>query len=460
MKKGMLELSWILNSVNGNLISKSEELTFSGVSTDSRRIREGELFFALHGTNFDGHDFVLEALKKGAKGAVVEKTISSTPNGKALIRVSSTLRALGDLASAWRKGFRNLKLAAITGSNGKTTTKEMASAILSLRFSVLKSSGNLNNLIGLPLTLLKLREDQNAAVVELGMNDFGEIKRLAEIALPDIGTITNVGRAHLEKLGSPEGVAKAKGELLEGFTQDNTFVVNMDDPRIKRIAEGTRCQKITFGINSHGTQIFAKEIEPVEFSAIRFKMIVEGKEFLVRIRGIGLHNVMNALCAGGIAFAFGCGVDEIQAGLERFTPAYMRLEVMDTPLGFKIINDTYNANPDSMRRGIEELVRLKGSAKAIAVLGDMLELGGATETEHRSLGDFLYESNVDFVITYGKYGKHILEGSLGRVKGTFAETHDEAAAILIKIAKPGDLVLVKGSRGTRMENVIQSLFKE
>jgi UDP-N-acetylmuramoyl-tripeptide--D-alanyl-D-alanine ligase len=473
----MLNLSFVLISTNGKLVEtqnlvslskqnpaslpKSEDITFSGVSTDSRRIRKDELFFALSGSNFDGHDFVSEALDKGAKGAVVEKSTSTTckTNGKVIIKVPSTLRALGDLASAWRRSFSNLKLAAITGSNGKTTTKEMAASILSIRFSVLKNSGNFNNLIGLPLTLLKIGETHNAAVVELGMNDFGEIRRLAEIALPDIGAITNVGRAHLEKLGGIEGVAKAKGELVERFTNDNTFVVNMDDPWIQRIAEGIRCQKITFGINSPRACISAKDIEPVEFSAIRFKMTVFGKEFPVRIRGIGLHNVMNSLCAAGITLPFGCSADEIQAGLERFIPAYMRLEVMDTPFGFKIINDTYNANPDSMRRGIEELVRLKGSGRAIAVLGDMLELGSASKSEHISLGEFLSEKKVDFVITHGEHGRYILEGTQRRIEGAFAETHDEAARILIGFAKPGDLVLVKGSRGMRMENVIQKLFE-
>jgi UDP-N-acetylmuramoyl-tripeptide--D-alanyl-D-alanine ligase len=473
----MLELGWILNSINGRLIetqdfasegetqhllslSELEDVTFSGVSTDSRRIREDELFFALAGDNFDGHDFVLEALQKGAKGAVIEESVSPVPNGKTLIYVSSTLRALGDIASAWRKSFQNLKLAAITGSNGKTTTKEMASAIISLRFSVLKNSGNLNNLIGLPLTLLKLRDGQNAAVVELGMNDFGEIKRLTEIAIPDVGAITNIGKAHLEKLGSLEGVARAKGELVEGLTEDNTFVVNMDDPWVQRIAEGARCRKVTFGINSFGTQISAKEIVSVEFSAIKFKMIVDGKQFSVRIRGIGFHNVMNALCAAGIALSFGCDADEIQAGLERFSPAHMRLEVMETPLGFKIINDAYNANPDSMRKAIEELVRLKGGGRAIAVIGDMLELGSASEREHRSLGEFICESNVDFVITYGTYASHILEVTRGRVEGISAGAHDEIVGILTRVAKPGDLVLIKGSRGMKMENVVQSLFKE
>ncbi len=456
----MLELSLVLSSLNGILISKLEEATFSGVSTDSRRIRQDELFFALSGSNFDGHDFVMDALDKGAKGAVIERPLFSTPNGKILIKVPSTLRSLGDLASTWRKRFKNLKLAAITGSNGKTTTKEMASSILSLRFSVLKNSGNLNNLIGLPLTLLKLREDNDAAVVELGMNDFGEIRRLSEISLPDIGAITNIGRAHLEKLGGIEGVSKAKGELVEGFTEHNTFIMNMDDSWVQKIGETIKCHKITFGINTPKTHISAKDIETVEFSSVRFKITVEGEELPIRIRGIGLHNVMNALCASGIALAFGCNADEIQAGLERFIPAYMRLEVMDTPLGLRIINDTYNSNPESMRRGVEELVRLKGSGRAIVVLGDMLELGTASETEHRSLGEFLLESKVDFVITFGKYGKHTLEGLSGRVRGILAETHEEAAVVLTSFAKEGDLALIKGSRGMQMENVIKRLFKE
>lgn len=458
----MHKLNFVLKGTGGHLISGSEEeAVFTGISTDSRRMIKDELFFALRGDNHDGHDFVMEALEKGAKGAVVERAIpAAVANGKALIKVPSALRALGDLALAWRKSFLGLKVAAITGSNGKTTAKEMTSSILSLRFDLLKNSGNMNNLIGLPLTLLKLRANHNAAVAELGMNEFGEIKRLSEIALPDVGAITNVGKAHLEKLGGIEGVAKAKAELVEGFTGENTFVVNMDNPWTRKIAEDVGCRKITFGVDSPGTDLSAKDIEPVELSAIRFNMTVEGKEFPVRIRGIGFHNVMNALCAGGIALSLGCGPDEIQAGLERFVPAYMRLEVMKTPSGIRIINDAYNANPDSMRKGIEELVRLKGRGRAIAALGDMLELGEASESEHKSLGDFLYESGVDFVITYGNYGKHILDGTQGKIRAAYAETHDEVAGILTEIAGPEDLVLIKGSRGTRMENVIQRLFKE
>ena len=244
----MLGLDFVLNSTKGKLVSGRKQGGFSGVSTDSRNISAGEIFFALKGDNYDGHEYVNEALKKGAGGAVIEDGSLAQNNGKLLIRVPSTLKALGDLASGWRKSFPELRLAAITGSNGKTTTKEMAWSIVSRRFKTLRNTGNFNNLVGLPLTLFRLDESYKAAVVELGMNDFGEIKRLAEIALPDTGAITNIGRAHLEKLGGIEGVARAKGELVEGFSGERVFVVNADDPRIAEIARKTECRKITYGI--------------------------------------------------------------------------------------------------------------------------------------------------------------------------------------------------------------------
>jgi len=455
----MLKLGFVLSSTNGNPLSNSEHVCFSGVSTDSKKIKGGELFIALRGSRFDGHDFVSEALVKGAKGAVVEEANSFTRNGKVIIQVPSTLKALGDLARAWKNEFPDLRLAAITGSNGKTTTKEMTSSMLALKFSVLKNSGNFNNLIGLPLTLLKIDEDHNAAVVELGMNEFGEIRRLAEIANPDTGTITNIGSAHLEKLGSIEGVAKAKGELVEGFSERNTFVVNMDDPQIQDIAKGLRCKKIPYGLNSAGLLITAKDISPVGFSAVRFNLIMGEREIPIRIRGIGIHNVMNALCAAGLAFSFGCDSDEIQAGLERYFPVYMRLEVLDSPYGFKIINDSYNSNPDSMRRAIEELIRLKGSGRAIAVLGDMLELGTRSEQEHKGLGEFLSQLKVDYVISFGKFGMSVLEGLKDNGRSMYAESHEEAAQAIINFARKEDLVLIKGSRGMKMENVVQRLYE-
>lgn len=454
----MLGLNFVLNSTKGSLVSGRGNCDFSGVSTDSRQVGAGEIFFALKGDNHDGHEFVDQALKNGAAAAVIEEGFRTRNNGKLLIQVPSTLRALGDLASQWRKSFPDLRLAAITGSNGKTSTKEMTWSIVSLKYPTLKNSGNFNNLIGLPLTLLGLDASYKAAVVELGMNDFGEIGRLAEIACPDIGAITNIGRAHLEKLGGVEGVARAKGELVEGFLEDNIFVVNCDDPWVSRIAAGIKCRKVTYGIKSRGASLSADKIEQSGFSGINFHMNAGGREFPVRIKGIGLHNVMNALCAAGIALSFDCGADEIREGLERFTPAKMRLEILESPSGFRVINDTYNANPESIRSAVDELMRLKGAGKAIAVLGDMLELGSVAEAEHTGIGEYLSSSGVDFVITYGKFGDCVLKGAGSAVNGYHANTHEEAAESLIEIAEPGDLVLIKGSRGMRMEEVTNRLF--
>ncbi len=254
-------------------------------------------------------------------------------------------------------------------------------------------------------------------------------------------------------------MAKAKGELVESFDGNGTFVVNADDPRIVQIAENTKCSKVTYGLKSPGAMLSAGKIEQNGFSGIRFLMNLQGTEFPVELTGIGLHNVLNALCAAGIALSFGCGKEEIKSGLETFTPEHMRLEVLVSPRGFRIINDTYNANPESMRSAIDELVKLKGDGRAIAVLGDMLELGTASEKEHTGLGEYLSASGLDYVVACGKFGNSILNGAGNAVEGSFAKTHEEAADIVDAIAKPGDLVLIKGSRGLRMEEVTKRLVE-
>ncbi len=456
----MMDLNFILSATNGRFLCGKRESVFMGVSTDTRKITKDEIFFALKGDNYDGQDFIKEAFNRGASGAVVESALPDDLNDKVLIQVPSTLKALGDLASDWRMSFPDLKLAAITGSNGKTTTKEMVWSIVSLKHNTLKNTGNFNNLVGLPLTLFELNSEYSAAVVEVGMNDFGEIRRLSEIAHPDIGTITNIGHAHLEKLGGLDGVAKAKGELVENFNEDNVFVVNLDDPRVREIANRLKCQKITYGIHAKEAMILASEIESSDFSNITFNMNVQGSKFPVRLKGIGLHNVMNSLCAAGIALSLGCDNAQIQDGLERFTPTQMRLQVLDTAFGFKVINDVYNANPDSMKRAIDELVRLKGRGRAIAVLGDMLELGETSEYEHREIGAYLSASGVDEVLAYGSFAANILEGTGNLTGGFHVMTHQEAAELLIDMAQPNDLVLLKGSRGSRMEQVIKGLLEE
>lgn len=453
----MFELSFVLDSTKGRLISGDGPGELRRVSTDSRSVRPGDVFFALKGDNFDGHKFVGEAFQKGAAAAVVEYASGfAPPRGRSVILVPSTLWALGDLASAWRMSFPSLKLAAITGSNGKTTTKEMSAAIVSLKFNTHKNTGNFNNLIGLPLTLLELNNSYERAVVELGMNDFGEIKRLAEISRPDVGTITNIGRAHLEKLGGLNGVARAKGELVERFGPDNVFVVNLDDPRVEEIASRTDSKKLTYGIKNEKASLRAKDITQDGTAGIRFVMSLMGKDMPVRINGIGLHNVMNALCAAGIGYSLGCGPDEIKAGLEGFKPGKMRLEVLRSPAGFGIINDTYNANPDSIRSAVNELVTLAGAGRSIAVIGDMLELGEASRSEHRALGEYISQAGVDLLVAYGNFGTDVVEGG---GKGVHAKTHADAARAVAEAAREGDVVLVKGSRGMRMEEVTKLLME-
>ena len=455
----MMDLNFILKSTSGTLISGDPNAEFRGVSTDSRNITEGDIFFALKGENFNGQDFLNQAFESGASGAVIEDSPAREYNSKTLIHVSSTLRALGDLASSWRLSFPNLKVAAITGSNGKTTTKEMTWSIVSLRHNTLKNTGNFNNLIGLPLTLFDLDNTYTAAVVEVGMNDFGELSRLSEIAVPDIGAITNIGHAHLEKLGGLDGVARAKGELVENFSKDNIFVVNIDDERVKKIADALDCQKITYGINSNDAMISASEIKSNDLSHISFNMSISGDVMPIKMRGIGLHNVMNSLCAAGISISLGCSHEQIREGLANYTPTKMRLQVLDTPYGFKIINDAYNANPDSMRRAVDELVRLKGGGNTVAVLGDMLELGEGSEEEHYQLGKYVLNSGVDNLISYGSFSNRTLDGYVNSKKGLPAKSHTEAAQLVLELTKPGDLVLIKGSRGSRMEQIINEILK-
>lgn len=452
-----MEFSFLLNAIQGKLVSGEGTAQLSGVCTDTRKISPGEVFFALRGENYDGHKFIDEAFQKGASAAIVERVPENLGEAPLLVQVGSTLRALGELAKSWRNSLSEIDLAAITGSNGKTTTKEMVSSIISLNHSTMKNTGNFNNLIGLPLTLLELNDSYEMAVVELGMNDFGEIRRLSQIAQPDVGAITNIGRAHLEKLGGIDGVAKAKGELVEGLHKNSFFVVNADDPRVQKIADDTDFSKITYGIESTGSFITGDSIEEKDFSGIKFYMSIAGEGFPVTLHTIGVHNVMNALCAAGIAYGLGCVPDEIREGLQKFKPVHLRLEVSDSPQGFKVINDSYNANPDSMRRAIDELMRLKGAGRTVAVIGDMLELGEAAETEHRGIGEYLSSSGVDYVITYGDFGAAVLDSLSNGTAGVYAATHEEAASALQSYAGKDDLVLVKGSRGMRMEEVIKNL---
>ncbi len=456
----MINNEFILQSTDGELISGNTGIEYLGISIDSRRIKNNDLFIAIKGENHDGHYFIKEALDNGAAGAVIEQLPADLNNygTKCIIKVRSTIIALGQLANSWRKKFSNLKVICITGSNGKTTTKEMAYSILSVKNETLKNSGNLNNQIGLPLTLLKLGKQHKICITEIGMNDFGEIRYLTDIAEPDIGTITNVGRAHLENLLTVEGVAKAKGELVERFNQQNTFIINSDDKNITGLAAKVDCNKIMYSMENKNAEIHAENIVNENLESIKFNIVINDQSVPIKIKGIGKHNVMNALCAAGIAHSLGYSQDEIKEGFESYKPVDMRLEIIDTPHGFKIINDSYNANPDSMIRALEELSSLKNNNKIIAVLGDMLELGEYSSSEHMNIGEYIKTLCIDMVITYGDLSKNINKSLNSKIENLHVDTHEQAAQLLIENAGATDIVLLKGSRGMKMENTIKFLY--
>jgi len=452
-----MDTNFVLNSTRGELISENFDYKFSGISTDSRTIKKNQLFVALKGENYDGHRFICDAIDRGAAGVILQdECLEPKPLNKLYVKVDSTLDSLGDLAKRWREGFENLRVIAITGSNGKTTTKEMVSSIVGEKFSVLKNTGNLNNLIGLPQTIFNLEDNYEVAVLELGMNQFGEIKRLAEICSPDIGVITNIGKAHIGNLGGIKGVKKAKSELVEDFGSGQTFIVNKDDPMILNIAENIVCKKISYSLYKNA-DVQAFNIERDGLVSMLFTLGIDNQQRPVRLNNIGIHNVSNALCASACGVAMGLTIDEIASGLEKLKFPDMRLEVVDCSYGFKIINDCYNANPDSMKNAIDELAELKGKFNKIAVLGDMLELGEEAEKEHELLGEYVADSNIDYLFTYGELGKLIFSGAKGSVKSKYFDDYKSIADQIVKIAQPGDVVLIKGSRGMEMEKIIKNI---
>jgi UDP-N-acetylmuramoyl-tripeptide--D-alanyl-D-alanine ligase len=417
----------------------------------------------LRGPNFNGHRFVPAALAAGACGALLEPGEEAPAPGpdRFFIRVADALQALGDLAHFWRKKHP-VRVAAVTGSNGKTTTKEMAVRVLERRFRVLKNEGNLNNLIGLPLSLGRLSADHEVAVLEMGMNRPGEIRRLRAIADPQVSLITNIGRAHLEFLGSLEGVARAKGELWEGLRREDWIAVNVDDERVVRLAAAAECRKMGFGIDNPA-EIGAEEITSAGERGVSFALRSAGGKRRVHLGAFGRHNVYNALAAAALAAILGMGAEETAAGLEAFEPVHGRGKPALLPGGIRLLDDTYNANPDSLGATLAAFAEMKGANRGLAVLGDMLEAGPSSPEFHEEAGRRVAELNLAHLFVFGESARRIGEGA--RAAGMEpqrihpAAGLEELAAQLDGILKPGDWLLVKGSRRMRMERVAEELKK-
>jgi UDP-N-acetylmuramoyl-tripeptide--D-alanyl-D-alanine ligase len=460
----ILSIEEVLKATRGKLLQGEGNTFFQGISTDSRTVTEGELFIALKGFRFDGHHYVLEALEKKAGGVVIEedKVGDIRWNGyraKAVIAVKDTLFALGNIALDWRRKYRT-PLVALTGSNGKTTTKEMIAACLETTFPILKTKGNLNNLIGLPLTLLTLTEKERVVVLEMGMNVPGEIRRLTEIAEPDVGLITNIQEVHLEGMESLERLKEEKGELFRKMRRDGTILVNQDDPRVVDLASDYPGQKITFGIE-HPAEVMAKEIRLGGAEGTFFTLILEGEAMEIHLRLLGRHFIPNALSAIAVACLFGVEVKQVKEALENFKSIPMRMEIVPLKGGKTLINDAYNANPHSMELALETLVEAKGEGRAIAVLGDMLELGNFTKEAHEQLGEKVSELSIDFLLALGEEAPIVVESAirhgfpLERVR--VVESHSEAISILKQMIQNGDWILVKGSRRMAMEKIVEGL---
>jgi len=436
-------------------------MEIKGVSIDSRNIREGELFVAIKGERFDGHDFVSEAMTRGAWGAMVER--SALENNyerlgvlKNMLPVEDTLLALQEMSHLHRKKF-SLPVVGITGSNGKTTTKEMLAGILKQKGPVLKNEGNLNNHIGVPLTLLKLDAAHKTAAIEMGMSGLGEIDLLARLTGPTVGVITNVGPAHLEFLETMDRIAQAKGELLENLQADGIAVLNADDTYYATFKRRHRGRTLSFGID--------------QMSDVRATDIRQGKDFTdftitsddsrqdVRLSVVGRHNIYNALAAATAAIAVGMPLEAVKYGLDGFAPVALRSEIKRVH-GRIVFADCYNANPGSMDAALKTLVSLKaGSQQAVAVLGDMLELGAGTAEAHREVGRAAMRLGVDLLITMGTLAKHMgagaLDAGMPRDRVVEARSFTEAATLLKALTRDNDVVLVKGSRGMKMEKILE-----
>lgn len=461
-----LTIEKILKAVKGQLIRGSPQHRVKGVSTDSRVIKAGELFIALTGERFDGHQFINDTLERGASALMVKRgfqlqDFSLSKKDIPLIQVEDTLKALGDLACFWMQQNR-ATVVAITGSNGKTTTREMVATILERSYQVLKPEHNWNNLIGLPLTLLRLKPHHQIAILEMGMNRKGEIKRLSQIAKPRIGIITNISPVHLHYLKTLKGVAKAKGELFESLTSENFAVINTDDPLIVELAKQCPAQKITFGINTPA-QVTATDISPSDYSTNHFTLSVDGKNIPLTLKIPGIHNIYNALAATSLATLFKLTLEEIKAGLERYTAFPARMEIITISKNMHIINDTYNANPKSMENALRTLAHLKGKGRAIAVLGDMLELGEASVDLHQQVGSLIKVLDLDEVFLVGTYAEAIAESACGQgmVEGKIhiGKNHEEIAQQLIRKVKEDDWILIKGSREMKMEEILEQLLQ-
>jgi UDP-N-acetylmuramoyl-tripeptide--D-alanyl-D-alanine ligase len=427
----------------------------TNLSTDSRTTRPGELFVALRGENFDGHKFVDQAAARGAIGAVVEKTwTGKMPPDFSLLRVADTLAAYQQIARDYRNSL-GIKVVAITGSNGKTSTKDFTASLLARKFRVTKTEGNFNNHVGLPRTMLQAGAEDEIAVWEIGMNHPGEIAPLAKLARPDVAIITNVGVAHIEFMGSREAIAQEKGDLAASLGTDGILILNSSDEFAPTIAKRTKARAIFAGLEQG--EVRASEIAQTAGGA-EFTILEGAHQCHAQLPVPGLHMVQNALLAVSAGRSLGISLEDCAAGLASAPLAKARLQIKNIA-GIEFIDDSYNANPDSTKAALRTLAELETAGQRIAILGQMAELGTESERGHREVGETAASLGIDFLISLGAKGISDAARAAGLTKSKLANSPNDAAGLLAEIARPGDLVLVKGSRAARAERVLEEFAR-
>ncbi|MBI5022400.1 MAG: UDP-N-acetylmuramoyl-tripeptide--D-alanyl-D-alanine ligase [Ignavibacteriales bacterium] len=429
-----------------------EVRSFSGVSTDSRTVKTDELFIALRGEMFDGHQFVVDAFNAGAACAVIDTFADRRKYlNKPVLVVKDSLKAFGELASLYRDKFQ-IPIIAIAGSNGKTTTKEMTAKVLGEKYTVLSTVGNLNNQIGVPQTLFRLKRKHEIAVIEIGTNHFGEIKYLCDILKPTHGVITNIGSEHLEFFKTTEGIARAEGELFDYLKDKSKAFINTDDPHINKNADKVT-DKIFFGFNDSAADVLGKMKSVDSAGCVTFSVKHrKKKEFSIKLSVPGMHTMKNALSAAAIGLEFGVPETKIAKALNHFRSVNKRMEILKFGT-VTIINDTYNANSDSMISALETVDAIKCKGKKILILGDMLELGDSAINEHKKIGKAVTQNKFDYLLTYGDMSKFIHDNSSVKLKYHY-DQKNILAEFASELISKGDLILVKGSRGMKMEDVV------
>ena len=446
----------IVKAVDGTLLAGDPETVIENICIDSREAGDGSLFVPIIGEKVDAHKFIAQVLDNGAAGVFMSHG-DVVDSRKVHIRVKDTVKALGDLAAHYRQKFQ-MPIVGITGSVGKTSTKEMISAALETGFHIMKTAGNQNSQIGVPLTLFRMEKGQELAVVEMGISEFGEMENLVRFVQPDVAVVTNIGEAHIAQFGKKENTLKEKLKIAMNFTEKQRIFLNGDDPLLRRAAGKMKCPVTLFG-TSEGCDYRAENIHIQDGKNCFTLVYPEGQEDVV-IQQLGLHNVQNALVAIAVAGYFGIEPSTAQKGLTDYAGIPMRQQINHLAHGIKVIDDTYNASPASVKSGVDVLMQLDNPGRKIAVLGDILELGDVSWQCHYDTGTEIAEKNLQIIVTVGQemkaLAKAVIDSGAGIAVCSF-DANKEAIQWLLENVSEGDAILVKGSRGMHEEEVVKAL---